>query len=279
MKNHPLKRYLPRFITYAILLFFVLVSVMPLIWMWMAAFGQPDPSTADPFAIPKRLTFDNIIRGWTLGRMNVYTINSALVALPRVFAVLLLASLAGFSFGKLQWKFKDLIFTFMLFGLMIPGTVMLIPIFYNLQRMHLVNTRWALILPYFGMSMPFSCFMMRAFYRDIPNELLDSAFIDGCGKFRTWLHIAAPLTKPALISLLIFEFMWSWNDYFLPSIMIFTDKLRTLPLGLMFYRGKYSTDQTLVAAGVTICTLPIIIIYSIFQRSFVAGITAGAVKG
>ncbi|MDR1419016.1 MAG: carbohydrate ABC transporter permease [Treponema sp.] len=275
----PAAWYLPRLVTWLVLMFFVFVAVMPLLWMWFAALRTADPANPDPFAMPKGFTFDNIIKAWSSGKMSIYMVNSILVAIPRVFIVLILASLAGFAFGKLRWKYRDLIFTAVLVGMMIPIQAMLIPVYYNLNRFGLVNTRFALILPYFGMAMPFSCFMMRAFYRDLPGELADSASMDGCGKFRTWFHIMAPLTKPALISLLIFEFMWSWNDYLLPVIMIYSDRLRTMPLGLNYFRGEHTSDQTLIAAGVTICTLPIIVVYMIFQRSFIAGITAGAVKG
>jgi ABC-type glycerol-3-phosphate transport system permease component len=279
MRLKPFSWYTSRIITYIILIFFVFIALMPLLWMWIAAFRVADPSSPDPFAMPTGITFANIVKAWTVGRMGTYIGNSIIVAIPRVAIILLFSSMAGYGFGKLRWKFQNIIFGFILMGLMLPIQAMIIPVFYNLQRLGLVNTRWALIIPGFGMAMPFSCFMMRAFYRDLPNELLDSASIDGCNKFRIWLNIMAPLTKPALVSLLIFEFMWSWNDYFLPNIMIYSDNLRTMPLGLIFYRSKYTVDQTLIAAGVTLCTLPIIVVYTLLQKSFTAGITAGAIKG
>jgi ABC-type glycerol-3-phosphate transport system permease component len=247
--------------------------------MWFAAFRVTDPKNPDPFAWPKAFTIGNIVKAWFVGHMNIYIKNSIAVAIPRVAVILVLASLAGFAFGRLKWKFQDGFFTYILVGMMLPAQAMIIPVFYNLQRLGLVNTLWALILPGFGMAMPFACFMMRAFYRDLPGELMDSAAIDGCNKFTAWLRIMLPLTKPALVSLLIFEFMWCWNDYFLPNIMIYSDNLRTMPLGLIFYRTKYTVDQSMVAGGVTICTLPIIIVFVALQRSFTAGITAGAIKG
>lgn len=163
--------------------------------------------------------------------------------------------------------------------MMIPINAMIIPLYYNVQQLGMINTLQAMILPYFGLSMPFACFMMRSFFRELPDELIESATIDGAGKWKAWLYVMLPLTKPALTSLLIFEFMWSWNDYLLPMLMVYDDKYRTLPLGLMYFQGEYTMNTSLIAAGVTICTVPIIIVYSIFQRSFVDGITAGAVKG
>lgn len=281
-KKHrkPLSWYLPKILVYAILLLFVFIAVMPLVVMWVNAFRPKlEVGMLDPFSIPESVTFDNIIKAWTVGRMSTYMKNSILVAVPRVLVVLLLSSMAGFAFGKLRWKGRNAFFSYILVGMMIPIQAMIIPIFYNLQGMGLINSLWSMILPYFGISMPFACFMMRSFYRDLPDEVMEAARIDGCNKFRMWWHIMMPLTKPALVSLLIFEFMWSWNDYLLPSLMVFNDAFRTMPLGLNYFRGEYTSDQTLIAAGVTICTVPIILVYTAFQRTFVDGITAGAVKG
>lgn len=280
MKNSSfIKRKTISIIVHAILILFVFVSVLPIFWMWMAAVKPFDPSVNNPFAFPTSVTFEYIKEAWTTGRMGRYMKNSIMVAIPRVTIVLLLASMAGYAFGKLKWKGRNGIFTFMLIGMMIPINAMIIPLYYNIQRLGMINSLQAMILPYFGLSMPFACFMMRSFFRELPDELVESATIDGAGKFKTWMYVMLPLTKPALTSLLIFEFMWSWNDYLIPMLMVYDDRFRTLPLGLMYFQGEYTMNTSLVAAGVTICTVPILIVYTIFQRSFVNGITAGAVKG
>lgn len=266
-------------LTYAVLILTLLISIMPLIWMWQAAMVPSNKLNVDPFAIPTSLTLENIKKAWTTGKMNIYMVNSVLVAIPRVLGVLVLSSLAGYAFGKLKFKGRDKIFSFMLFGMMIPIQAMVIPLYYNLQQMGLINTRLAMVLPYFGMSMPFAVFMMRAFFRDLPDALIESATIDGCNEFTTFVYIMAPLIKPALSALLVFEFMWSWNDMFLPMLVVYNDASRTLPLGLMFFFGKYTADHSLIAAGVTICTLPIVVVYTLFQKNFIQGMTAGAVKG
>lgn len=274
-----MKKHIGHGMIYVILVLFVFISVLPIFWMWLAAIKPFDPSVNDPFAFPTSFTLEYIKEAWTTGRMGTYMKNSILVAVPRVAVVLLLASLAGYAFGKLKWKGRDFVFKFILVGMMIPINAMIIPLYYNIQRLGMINSLQAMILPYFGLSMPFACFMMRSFFRELPDELMESAIIDGAGKWKTWLHVMLPLTKPALTTLLIFEFMWSWNDYLLPMLMVYDDKYRTLPLGLMYFQGEYTMNTSLIAAGVTICTIPILIVYSIFQRSFVEGITAGAVKG
>lgn len=266
-------------ITYFVLMTFVFISILPIYWMWQAAVQPFSIEVNNPFAFPTGFTFEYLKSAWINGKMSIYMKNSIIVAVPRVLFVLLFSSMAGYAFGKLDWKGRNLVFRFILIGMMIPINAMLIPIYYSIQSMGLINSYWAMILPYFGLSMPFACFMLRAFYKDLPEEIMESAKIDGASKLKTWVHIMLPLTKPALTSLLIFEFMWSWNDYLLPMLTVYDDAYRTLPVGLMYFKGEYTTNTSLIAAGVTICTLPIIIVYSCFQRSFVEGITSGAVKG
>ncbi|MFI3256744.1 MAG: carbohydrate ABC transporter permease [Spirochaetales bacterium] len=267
------------FIMNIILVLFFFISILPIYWMWQAAIQPFTMALTNPFAFPTGFTLEYLQNAWIDGKMSIYMRNSVFVAIPRVSVVLVFASLAGFSLGKLRWKGRELVFNLILVGMMIPINAMLIPLYYSIQRAGLINSLWAMVLPYFGLSMPFSCFLLRAFYKELPDEMLESAKIDGANKAKIWAFIMLPLTKPALVSLLIFEFMWSWNDYLIPMLTVYTDKFRTLPIGLMYFQGEYTMNTSLVAAGVTICTLPIIIVYCIFQRSFVQGITAGAVKG
>ncbi len=264
---------------YAVLLVFLLVSVMPIVWIVLAALKDTGELNKNPFAFPRSITFENVTEAWTVGKMRQYFVNSVIVAVPRVLVILILSSLAGYAFGKLKFPGKNALFYFFLFGMMIPIQAMIIPLYYNMQNLNLINTYWAMILPSFGLSMPFAIFMMRAFYRDLPDELMGAAKIDGCNDFTAFLYIMLPLMIPAITSLLVFEFMWSWNDFLLPLLFVYDDAYRTLPLGLMYFSGEYTTDQSLVAAGVAIAIVPIIAIYIVFQRKFIEGITAGSVKG
>jgi raffinose/stachyose/melibiose transport system permease protein len=264
---------------YIVLIIFLLISIMPIVWIVLAALKAATELNQNPFAFPKQFTFDNIKEAWTVGKMGQYFLNSVIVAVPRVFVILILASLAGYAFGKLKFPGRNALFYFFLFGMMIPIQAMIIPLYYNMQSLNLINSYWALILPNFGLAMPFAIFMMRAFYRDLPDELMDAARIDGCNDFTAFTYIMLPLMVPAITSLLIFEFMWSWNDFLLPLLFVYDDAYRTLPLGLMYFSGEYTVNQSLVAAGVSIAIVPIIIIYIIFQRKFIEGITAGSVKG
>jgi len=255
------------------------ISIMPLVWTWIAAVKDPVELNQDPFSWPEKWTFGNLQQAWFVGKMNLYFINSIIIAVPRVLGILTLACLAGYAFGKLKFPGQKGLFYFFLFGMMVPVQAMLIPIYFNLQRFGLINTHIAAIIPGYGIAMPFAIFMMRAFFRELPDELMEAARIDGCGNFKAFTRIMLPLTKPALGALMVFEFMWSWNDFIIPFLVLYDDTVRTLPLGLMYFRGEYETNQTLLAAAVTIASLPIIAVYLVFQRKFIEGITAGAVKG
>jgi raffinose/stachyose/melibiose transport system permease protein len=268
-----------KLLIYIVLIGFLLISVMPVLWIVLAALKDSTELNQNPFALPTAITFSNIIEAWTVGKMGQYFLNSVIVAFPRVIVILILASLAGYAFGKLKFPGKNLLFYFFLFGLMVPIQAMIIPLYYNIQSMNLINTYWALIIPNFGLSMPFAIFMMRAFFRDLPDELMDAARIDGCNEFQTFYRVMLPLMIPAITSLFVFEFMWAWNDFLLPLLFVYDDAYRTLPLGLMYFFGEYTADQSLIAAGVTISIIPIIVVYIIFQRKFIEGITAGSVKG
>lgn len=274
-----IRKYSGRGLCYVILIGFLLISILPVYWMVQASIAPPAELRGDPFRIPTTLTLDNLIRAWTIGRMSTYMWNSIYVSVLRVAGVLFFASLAGYGFGKLSFWGRDKLFKFMLFGMMIPLQAVLIPTFFNLSRMGLINNRLGIVIPYLGLSMPFAIFMMRAFFRTLPSEFMDSAKIDGCNEFSTFWHIMLPLIKPACVSLVIFEFMWSWNNYLLPLMVIFDDSMRTLPLGLMFFQGRFAADNTLIASAVTICIVPIIVVYIILQRKFVDGLTSGALKG
>lgn len=266
-----------RLFVYFVLVTFALISILPIFWMVLAALN-PNQAQVNPFAIPHRFSLQNFISAWTIGHMSRYLVNSVIVAVPRVLGVLVLSTLAGYAFAKLEFPGKNKLFLFMLFGLMVPVQAMIIPLYVTMSHLGLVNTYFAMIIPYYGLSMPFAIFMMRAFFREIPFELMEAARIDGCSDFRAFTSVMLPLVLPALSSLLVFEFMWSWNDFLIPLLFVYSDSLRTLPLGLMYFSTQYTTNQSLVAAGVAITTLPILAVYFTFQRKFIQGLTAGSIK-
>lgn len=266
---------------YLVLGTFLLISIMPVFWTWVAAL-KPKMDLemgSDPLSFPSKIDLTNLVTAWVDGKMGIYTINSIITTIPIVFCVVIMASLAGYAFAKLKFPGRDGMFYFFLFGLMIPVHVLLISIYFTNNNFGLIDKRLGVILPSIGLAMPFGIFMMRAFYRDLPYELMESAKIDGCNKLKVLISIMMPLSKPAISALIVFQFMWSWNDLALPMLIYYSDTVRTLPMGLLFFKGEYYTNETLIAAGATIATFPIVLIYLLFQKTFIQGITSGALKG
>lgn len=262
----------------SVLLLVAALALVPLVMMWLAALRPAAESLVNPIGLPSRLDFGNLVEAWRVGRMGLYFKNSLLVIIPRVGGVLVLASLAGFAFAKLPFPCKTPLLVLFLFGMTLPIQALIIPLFYQMKNLGLINTYASLFLPAYGFSMPFGIFLMRSFFRSLPDELLESARIDGAGEYLIFARIVVPLAMPGMLSLLVFEFMWGWNDFLIPLLMIWKESMRTLPLGVIYFSNKYTVNPTLVAAGVTIVSFPIVLVYLLFQRGFERGLTAGAIK-
>jgi raffinose/stachyose/melibiose transport system permease protein len=228
--------------------------------------------------IPAEWHWENFGEAWQVGHFDRYFLNSVYVVIPTVLIILVFSTLAAFAFSQLRFKGKNLLFAILLIGLAVPLDILIIPLFYDLLDMGLVNTHWALILPQAAAILPFGILLLRSFMEDVPGEILDSAKIDGCSTLGLLYYIVAPLSRPALASLLVFSFMWTWNQFLLPVVLIQDDRMRTLPVGLNYFQGRFVTNMPLLMAGATISFLPIVLIYVVFQRQFIKGITAGALK-
>ena len=254
-------------------------AVVPLIWVISTSLKTKAQVSISPLGLPTEFLWQNYIQAWEVGRFSVYFKNSILVVVPTVAGILLLSLLAGYAFAMFSFRGKNILFVLFVAGLTIPIGVLVVPLFYEMLTLKLVNTLWALILPQIAISLPFGILLLRSFIQELPREVLDAGRIDGCSHWGLLRHIVAPLTRPALLSLLVFDFMWSWNQFLLPVVLVQTENSRTLPLGLSFFQGRYTSDYPLLMAGATISFLPIIVIYVLFQRHFIQGITAGALSG
>ena len=263
-----------------VLLFGVLaIALAPLVLMWMSAFKTRTEISAAPLALPATLQFDNLVQAWTVGRFGEYVGNSIIVTIPVVLGVVLLSAMAGYGFARYRFWGSQVLFYAFLIGLMVPFQSIMIPLYFNIKNLGLLGTYWAMILPAVGLGLPFGIFLMQSFFRGLPRELADSARVDGCNEFQVFWRVLLPLARPAISSLVVFQFMWTWNAYLMPLLLMNQESLRPITLGLMFFQGRYTTNYALISAGVTIVTLPIILVYIIMQRQFLRGLTAGALRG
>ena len=256
-----------------------ILAIAPVFLMLSSAFKTRAEIARNPVSMPTTLRADNLVKAWTIGHFGRYSINSVIITLPTVFGVVALSCLAGYGFARFNFAGKRILFILFLVGLMVPFQSIMIPLYFDLQQYRILGTYWAMILPAIGLGLPFGIYLMQAFFRGLPNELADSGRVDGCNELQIFWHIILPLTTPAISSLAIFQFVWTWNAFLMPLIYVNREELRPMTLGLMFFQGRYTSDYSMISAAVTLTTIPLIIVYVLLQRQFLRGLTQGAVKG
>jgi raffinose/stachyose/melibiose transport system permease protein len=260
--------------------FFVFITLGPLVFLIFTSLRtMPDIVSNGPLAWPDEWMFGNYSRAWEIGNFAVYYKNSIIVASVTVAVALFVILLAAYVFSFLRFKGNSFWFSLVLLGVLIPFQQIMIPLFHTLRGAGLINTLWAIILPQIAMQVPFGVILMRGFMRDIPRALLESAQLDGANEIQILFHVVTPLVRPALTALLIFTTMASWNNFFLPTIMVQRDEVRTVPVGLNYFKDQHFTDFPMMCAAAVIIAFPIIIVYLIFQRKMIQGMTIGSIKG
>ena len=264
---------------HTILIAATLVACLPFLWAILNSLKSNDAIFIEPFSVPTSPLWGNYAEAWVRGKFGTYLWNSVAIAIPGVAAKLAFASLAGFALARLRFAGSNIAFYLFLLGLAIPTNAILIPLYYTVRDLKLLDTLPGVILPQIGGAMPFGIFLMRAFFRSLPTELEDAARIDGCNDFGVYRHIMLPLSGGALGALFIFTFMASWNDFLIPYLFIHDQDKRTIPLGLLYFQGAYVSEYRLIFAGIVMSFIPTLALYAVFQRQFVSGITVGAVKG
>ena len=276
--NSSLQRRLRSAPFYLVLGLATAITLVPIIWVFASALKSNKEIRENALALPQEWRFQNYIDAWFGASFDQYFFNSVVISVASVLLVLLLSSLAAYSFAKMRFRGNQLIFFVFLIGMAFPLSAKLGPLLSLMYKLDLANSRVGLILVYVAGSLPFSILMLRAFFAGFPQELEDSAALDGCSRFQFYLRILLPLSKPSLMALGIFVFMNTWNEFFQALLLINEDSKRTLPLGLTAFQDEYFTDFALSFAGINITALPVIVVYIIFQRNLIEGITVGSMK-
>jgi ABC-type glycerol-3-phosphate transport system permease component len=270
---------LPQSAKYATLILFAVIALAPIILVVFTSLKNTRDLAMSPLGVPLTPRWENYAQAWTVGRFGKYFLNSVIVSVPIVVLGVAASCLAGYGFARFKVPGGNAIFYLFLLGLMVPFQSIMIPLFYVLRDVKLLGTYWAMIIPMIALGLPFGIFFMRAFFRGLPRELADAAKIDGCSEFGVFWRVMLPLSGPAISTLAVLQFIGAWNAFLLPLLYIQKEELRPLVLGLMFFEGRYTQNIPLIMAGAVIAMIPIIIVYLILQRSFIQGLTAGAVKG
>jgi raffinose/stachyose/melibiose transport system permease protein len=256
----------------------LILTLLPLISMLSAAL-QPADRNPTGLVWPTDPQWGNFITAFEVGNVWRLMQSSAFIVLGVVPASLLIATLAGYALGALAPKGGRAILIFFVAGLTIPFEALIIPLYYQAQAMGTLNTPWAVIFPLLGLFMPFSVFWMRAHFINVPRELSEAARVDGASIAQEFRQIQLPLAIPALSALAILLFLWTWNQFLLPVVLIADPLDRTVAGALTFFQGQYSLSIPLLNAGALLIITPAIVVFLIFQRQFVRALLQGAVKG
>jgi multiple sugar transport system permease protein len=253
------------------------VTIYPLLWMVFASImpARAAQSMPPPFW-PRHPTLVHYAELFQRLNLSRYFANSLLIAISVSGLSLVINSMAGYALAKLRFAGRDRIFRFLIGGLVVPAQVAMIPLFLLLKKMGLINTYWAVILP--ASASIFGIFLIRQYALSIPDALLDAARIDGASEWRIYRTIVVPLLRPMLVTLGVFTFMATWNDFMWPLIALIDGDLRTLPVALAILSGEHVQDTELMMAGSVVTLLPVLVLFILVQRYYVAGIVAGSVK-
>jgi len=271
------RRALARTLLYAVLAAGAALTLAPLLWMLSVSLMPAGEATAlPPRLLPSAPTLEHYRALFTRLHLARAFANSALLAASITAVSLALNALAGYAFAKLRFPGRDRLFRALLAALVIPGQVGMLPLFLMLKEMGLVNSYLGVLVP--GLASIFGIFLVRQYALSIPDTVLDAARVDGASELRLWWSIVLPLCRPILVTLAIFTFMGAWNDFLWPLIVLSDEDLHTLPVALANLLGEHAQDVELMMAGSVLTVLPVVVLFALFQRHYLEGITAGSVR-
>lgn len=258
-------------------IYFLLVAY-PLIWMIYNSLKTYKEIYKNIWALPAQPIWENYVLAWQRGISN-YFLNSVLVTASTIVGSIFIAALASYSLARFRFKGNQLIFILCMGGMMLSPQVTLIPLYKIIQALHIHNTYLALIIPYTAYRIPLIVMLIRSHFLSIPKEIEESSILDGCSSFTVFYKIFLPMSKPILLTCAILVAYYAWNEFLYAIIFIDSDKLRTIPAGLMNLRDALQTDWGVLLAGMTISAAPLVTMFLLMQKQFIRGMTAGSVKG
>ncbi|QNP69591.1 carbohydrate ABC transporter permease [Streptomyces roseirectus] len=266
--------------SHGVLILWAVMVVLPLVWAVMTSFKTDSSIFNSPWALPDRLHFENWGRAWTEADMGDYFFNTLVVVGGSLVGTLVLGSMAAYVLARFEFPGNRFVYYLFVGGMSFPVMLALVPLFYVVNNMGLLNTIHGLILVYIAYSLPFTVFFLTAFFRTLPTSVAEAAFVDGASHSRTFFQIMLPMARPALVSVGIFNFLGQWNQYLLPTVLNTDPDKRVLTQGLvqLAVSQGYKGDWSGLFAGLVMAMLPVLGAYVVFQRQVVAGLTAGAVK-
>ncbi|MDR1295286.1 MAG: carbohydrate ABC transporter permease [Bifidobacteriaceae bacterium] len=264
---------LERSVNYVILGVFAALVLVPLVNVVVEALGLASAGNRTG-----GIHLENFPEAWREARFSTYMANSVLVTVTVLVIAVVVSTLAGFALGTMTFRGSGVLFYLFLLGIMVPAEAIVIPLFFDLRALGLTDTLWGVALPQVAQSTAFGTYWMRTYFRASNRSIAEAARIDGAGSLRALWSIHLPIARPALVTLVVLLFMWTWNEFLIPLVMSPTGTMRTVPLGLAFFQGQHTVDHTLMAAAAVMVALPVIGVYLCAQRHFIRGMLEGAVR-
>jgi raffinose/stachyose/melibiose transport system permease protein len=252
--------------------------VFPLLWTLLTSLKSTPELYRDPFGLPGAIKWANYSNAWINANMGTYFLNSVLITLLSTVMVLFIASTSAFVFARFRFPFKGILWAYVLFGFLIPHSILLVPLAILTRTLGIYNNLIGLSVIYAAVAIPWNTFFLRAFMETIPKELEEAAILDGSGMWDVYWNVMVPLSQPALATMATFHFLFSWSEFILALVLTGTTSSRTLPVGISLLEGYFTSNEPGVAAGMIITIIPVVISFAFLQRYVIKGITAGAIK-
>lgn len=255
-----------------------LVYLIPLVWMVLSSFKTQGQIFDTPWSLPTSFDFSIFGEAWRRGGLGTYVLNSLFVTTVSVVGILLFGSMAAFALSRLKFRLRGFFLVFLALGLLLPVQAYFVAQSSMLNRLRINDTHWALIVPYIGLGLSLAVYLLKAYLDSLPKELFECARMDGCGDVRMYFAMVFPMIKPGLATVAVFSILAAWNEFLLATLYIQSDEYKTIPVGLLAFTGKYSTDYPMLFSALSIITIPMVAIYVIFHRQVTSGITEGTLR-
>ena len=265
-------------VRYIVLLFFVAIAVGPLLWAFMSSFKTYAEINSSAFSLPSHINFDNYVAAFKYAPIAKFFLNSVIVVFFSLLISVILVCMCAYVVSRFRFHGKLIITMVVSAALLLPAQAISQPLFVMMQGLHLFDTKTGLILVYAAMGIPTSFFVMVSFYHTIPTALEEAAYIDGAGFFRTFVQIILPLAKPGIATIVILQFINTWNEFFYALVLTSGDRARTVPIALNYYMGTFANNYSAMFAAVVMTVLPTILVFIFAQKQIIDNLAAGAVK-
>ncbi len=280
IKTRTLKQTLIDILRWFLIIFFAAYTLFPLIWLILASFKTNFEFLTGPaFALPEVWQIQNYINALTVAGLGRMMLNSVIVGVCATVVNAVVASMAGYCISRFRFKGRENLFLLFTVGILVPLNALMVPYFVIINKLGLYNTYGGMILLYTAIGIPMSTVIIRGLMDSIPLEIEEAAYIDGCGFFGRFFHVVLPLARTGIVTAATFEFLTCWNEFVFANLIVSSDKLRTIQVGIRYFTNQFSTDYVSMYAAIVISIVPSILGYVIFQEQIISGMTSGAVKG